>query len=180
MNNICTLTDSYKASHYLQYPPGTTKVYSYLESRGGAWPDVVFFGLQYILQKYLVGENRINPSQVMDAELLYRKHFGRDLFNVEGWQHVCRDHSGRLPVSIKAVPEGTIVGTHNVLMTIENTCPQCFWLTNYLETLLVQVWYPFTVATQSREIKRIILKYLGKNGDKGLINFKLHDFGFRG
>ena len=29
-----------------------------------------------------------------------------------------------------------------------------FWLTNYLETLLVQVWYPMTVATQSRAQKK--------------------------
>jgi nicotinamide phosphoribosyltransferase len=30
------------------------------------------------------------------------------------------------------VPEGTVVPCHNVLMTIENTDPECFWLTNYL------------------------------------------------
>lgn len=181
MNNIALLTDSYKAGgHWQQYPPGTSKVYSYLESRGGRFASTVFFGLQYILDTYLSGEGRINPSQVMDADALYKMHFGQELFNKAGWTHICRDHSGRLPVSIKAVPEGTVVPTHNVLMTIENTCPKCYWLTNYLETLLVQVWYPITVATQSREIKKLILTYLTKNGDPALIDFKLHDFGFRG
>jgi len=68
---------------------------------------------------------------------------------------------------------------------MENTDPKCFWLTNYLETLLVQLWYPTTVCTQSREQKKIIMKYLRSTGtpdviDKGLHLFKLHDFGFRG
>ena len=70
--------------------------------------------------------------------------------------------------------------THNVLMTVENTDPVCFWLTNWLETLLVHAWYPSTVATQSREMKRILLRYLEATGDPGLIDFKLHDFGCRG
>lgn len=66
------------------------------------------------------------------------------------------------------------------MMTIENTDPACFWLTNYLETLLVQVWYGSTVATQSRWMKKTILDYLNESGDPDTVNFKLHDFGFRG
>ena len=65
---------------------------------------------------------------------------------------------------IRAVPEGTAVPAHNVLMTIENTDPACYWLPNYLETLLVQVWYGSTVATQSREMKKLVLKYLRADG----------------
>merc|ERR1712187_566332 len=92
---------------------------------------------------------------------------------------------GKLPVEIKAVPEGTVVPFKNVLFTLENTDDECYWLTNYLETLLVQVWYPTTVCTQSREQKKIITKYLKETGtadviEKGLHLFKLHDFGFRG
>jgi nicotinamide phosphoribosyltransferase len=65
-------------------------------------------------------------------------------------------------------------------MTIENTDPKCFWLTNYLETLLVQVWYGCTVATQSYFIKKMIMEYANKTGNPELVSFKLHDFGFRG
>jgi len=72
-----------------------------------------------------------------------------------------------------------------VLFTLENTDEKCYWLSNYLETLLVQVWYPTTVCSQSRAQKIIIKKYLKDTGsqdviDKGLHLFKLHDFGFRG
>jgi nicotinamide phosphoribosyltransferase len=78
------------------------------------------------------------------------------------------------------VPEGSVVPTSNVLMTIENTDPACYWLTNYLEILLVQVWYPCTVATQSRSMKQTIANYLQRTGDIAGLRFKLHDFGFRG
>lgn len=176
--NPILLTDSYKVSHWKQYPPGTTNVYSYLESRGGKWAETVFFGLQYFLAEYL--SRRVEERHVYEAEGLFKDHFGQPLFNRKGWDHIVKDHRGRLPLKIKSVPEGTVVPTHNVLMTVENTCPQCFWLTNWVETLLVQLWYPITVATQSREIKRIILQYLLKNGTPESVDFKLHDFGFRG
>ena len=55
-NNILLLTDSYKLSHYKQYPSGTSHIYSYFESRGGKFEQVTFFGLQYLLKEYLAGE----------------------------------------------------------------------------------------------------------------------------
>lgn len=177
---IILMTDSYKVTHWKQYPPKTEKVYSYFESRGGLFQDVVFFGLQYFLKKHLVGEVLFS-SDIYQARDLFRLHFGRkDVFNEVGWFRLLEKHGGKLPVVIKAVPEGTVVPAHNVLMTIENTDPEFPWLTNYLETLLVQCWYPCTVATLSREIKKLMMGYAEKTGDPSLVNFKLHDFGFRG
>lgn len=178
--NIITLTDSYKFSHAAQYPKGTNKVYSYFESRVGAkFPETVFFGLQYFLKEYLEGVV-VTKEGIDQAQALVDAHIGPGLFNRAGWEHILEKHGGHLPVRIKAVPEGTVVPTSNVLMTVENTDPACFWLTNYLETLLVQVWYSCTVASQSRMMKRVILNYLEETGDPSLIDFKLHDFGFRG
>lgn len=180
LNNICLLTDSYKVSHYKQYPPGTERVYSYFESRSGSvYPQTVFFGLQYFLKNYLEGQV-VTPEKIDAADELFSLHFGEQVFNRKGWEYILYRHDGMLPIRIKAVPEGTVVGESNVLMTVENTDPNVYWLTNYLETLLVQVWYPSTVATQSRAMKGVILKYLAQTGDPGLIDFKLHDFGFRG
>lgn len=180
LNNICLLTDSYKVTHYKQYPPGTEKVYSYFESReGSVYPQTVFFGLQYFLKEYLEGPV-VTKEKMDEAEELFQDHFGSSQFNRAGWEYILREHGGRLPVVIKAVPEGTVVPESNVLMTIENTDPKVYWLTNYLETLLVQVWYPSTVATQSRAMKQVLLRYLEETGDPSLIPFKLHDFGFRG
>ena len=115
------------------------------------------------------------------AEKLFEQHFPHGhFFNRTGWEHILTAHNGRLPVRIKAVPEGSVIPTGNVLMTIENTDPACFWLTNYLETLLVQVWYPCTVATQSRSMKQTIATFLRESGSPDQLPFKLHDFGFRG
>jgi len=176
--NPLLLTDSYKLTHWKQYPSDTTGVYSYFESRGGAFPETVFFGLHYVLRRHF--ETPITLEMVDGVSQLSRQHFGADYFNDAGWRHVVRDHGGLLPLRIKAVAEGTVVAVRNVLMTVENTCPHCFWIPNYFETVLVHAWYPTTVATQGREIKKIILDYLERTGDPALLPFKLHDFGYRG
>lgn len=179
--NIILLTDSYKLTHAPQYPQGTTKVYSYLESRGGAFDNTVFFGLQYYLEKYLKG--RVLEQWMIDeASEFCHAHFGNDeIFNRVGWQRLLDKHGGILPVSIKAVSEGTVVPVKNVLATVENTDDEFPWLTNVLETLLLKVWYPITVATLSRECKKVINEALKKSADNcGGLPFKLHDFGYRG
>jgi len=139
----------------------------------------MFFGLQYWLKQYLVGQV-VTAEKIDQAERLYNAHFGDRVFYRSGWETILKKYGGRLPVEIKAIPEGSIVGESNVLMTVENTDDHAYWLTNYLETLLVQTWYPSTVATQSRAMKELILHYLVRTGDPSLIDFKLHDFGFRG
>lgn len=180
LDNIVKMTDSYKVSHYKQYPPNTTKVYSYMESRGGKWDETTFFGLQYFLKKYLVGQV-VTKEKIQAAEKFWNLHFGRnDVFRADLWYYILNNYDGYLPVEINAVLEGLTVQTHNVLYTIENTDPKCFWLTNYLETLLQQVWCPLTVCTYSRNMKSLISKYLRRNGDLNGLDFKLHDFGYRG
>jgi nicotinamide phosphoribosyltransferase len=180
MINLILSTDSYKFTHWKQYPPGTETVYSYFESRGGQFPQTVFFGLQYFLKKYLTGPVLVE-SHINEAQVFAKEHFAReDIFNLSGWTYLLREKNGLLPISIKAVPEGRVIPNHNVLMTIENTDPNCFWLTNHLETLLVQIWYGCTVATLSHYIKKLILGYLEETGDPNQIELKLHDFGFRG
>jgi nicotinamide phosphoribosyltransferase len=79
------------------------------------------------------------------------------------------------------VDEGTVVPVSNVLVTIVNTDPQCYWVTSFFETAILRaVWYGTTVCTNSYMSKEIILKYLEETGDPSTINFKLHDFGARG
>ena len=177
--NLILQTDSYKFTHWKQYPPGTEFVYSYLESRGGMFGQTLFFGLQYYLKEYLCG-SVVNEDDIAEAQSFVDRHLGHGLFNASGWRHIVTQHGGRLPVVIKAVEEGSIVDVQNVLMTIENTDPRCWWLPNYLETLLMKVWYPMTVATLSHAIRGVFLAALERSGDPALIDFKLHDFGYRG
>jgi nicotinamide phosphoribosyltransferase len=182
-DNIILMSDSYKVSHFVQYPPGTETIHSYFESRGGKFPEVLFFGLQYILKRYFCGKV-VTSAKIQEAEEYFKLHFGTSHnFNKAGWQYILEKYDGHLPISIKAVAEGSVVPTHNVLLTCENTDPKCYWLTNFLETLLVQVWYPCTVATNSRAQRLLIEKWLRDTGCEDIeasAEFKLHDFGFRG
>ena len=176
--NIILDTDSYKASHFLQYPPKTTRLFSYLESRGGKYPATRFFGLQYILKRYL--STVITADDVEEARALITAH--GEPFPYDGWMRVVNAHGGKLPLEVRAVPEGTLVPTHNVLMTVTNTDPELPWLVGWFETMLMRVWYPTTVATQSYALKQIIREALERTSDhaEAELPFKLHDFGSRG
>jgi len=176
--NMILNTDSYKVSHFAQYPEGTTNVFSYIESRGGEYDHTLFFGLQAFIKEYLL--KPITYEDIAEAKEVYALHGVP--FNEAGWKHILLQHNGFLPIKIKAVREGTIVPTHNVLVTVENTDPEVPWLTSYVETALLRaVWYPTTVATISHSIRQIIKERLDTSANNldGL-DFKLHDFGARG
>lgn len=178
MTNLILNTDSYKASHWVQYPKGTEKVYAYVESRGGKFDKSVFFGLQMWLKKYLT--KPITVDDVIEAQEFWAAH--GEPFNADGWLHIINQHGGYMPVTIRAVPEGAVVGEHNVLATIENTDPKAWWLPSYLETQMLRaLWYPTTVATVSWHCKQIIANAIAKSSDDASqLPFKLHDFGARG
>ena len=130
--NLLLKTDSYKASHYLQYPPGTEKLFAYLESRGGAHSETRFFGLQAIIKEHL--QTPITREDIDEAEEVLTAH-GLP-FPREGWLRILSEHGGFLPLEIRAVPEGTMVPTGNVLMTVESTDPELPWLVGWLAHLV--------------------------------------------
>lgn len=176
--NAILNTDSYKCSQWVQYPDGTEYVYSYIESRGGAWDKTVYFGLQSFLRDYL--SRPITQADIDEAELIITAH--GEPFNRKGWQYILDNLNGYLPLEIRAVDEGTIVPVGNVLVSVINTDPECFWLTSYIETALLRaVWYGTTVATNSFESKKLIFQALKDTSDSTAgLAFKLHDFGARG
>ncbi len=173
-------TDSYKASHFLQYPPNTTRAFFYLESRGSErdYTETVFFGLQYILKRYFV--EKFTQEMVEEAKEVIEAH-GLP-FNYDGWTNLIKKHGSKLPLRIRAVAEGSVVPTHNVLMTVETTDDEFAWLGSWFETQLMRIWYPITVSTQSFYIKRDVYRFLRKTADDAdaEIDFKVHDFGSRG
>jgi nicotinamide phosphoribosyltransferase len=170
--------DSYKASHFLQYPPGTQRVFSYLESRpGGMFDRTVVFGLKYILEKLAVP---ITQLEVEEAKRFFEAH--GEPFPYEGWTKIAQELGGKLPLKIRALPEGEVVPVGIPLLTVENTDYRFPWLTNWIETRLMRVWYPITVATISWHAKKVILDSLMRTADDpwSELVFKLHDFGARG
>lgn len=207
--NLILDTDSYKPSHYLQYPPNTSNVFSYIEARGSC--DKPSNKTINSLKKYLspellkmfIAENTTQPfshtvmfglqyiirqylsipitMEMVDyAEIQWTAH--GEPFNREGWEYIVKKKNGRLPLRIRAAKEGSVIPLKNALVTVEATDPKCFWLTSYIEPALLRMWYPTTVATLSWTIKQILLGYLRKSSDApdAGIGFKLHDFGSRG
>ncbi|MFZ5636245.1 MAG: nicotinate phosphoribosyltransferase [Pseudomonadota bacterium] len=178
LDNLLLNTDSYKASHWLQYPPDTDATFFYVESRGGVHDRTVFFGLQAILKEYL--SKPIAHADIDEARDVFAAH--GEPFNEAGWRDIVDRLDGHLPIRIRAVPEGSVVPTHHALMTIESTDPAAFWVPSYLETMLLRIWYPITVATISWHAKQTIRQFLERTSDDpaAQLPFKLHDFGARG
>lgn len=177
LDNPILNTDSYKASHYLQYPPGTSAMFSYIESRGGRYDRTLFFGLQMLLKEYL--SRPVTGAMIDEAKAFFAAH--GEPFNEAGWRYIVREYDGYLPLRIRAVPEGSVVPTHNALVTVECDDPEVFWLASYVETQLLRVWYPITVATQSWHLRQVVRRYLAlTSDDPAQLPFKVHDFGARG
>jgi len=176
-HNLILKTDSYKLSMPVQYPEGTEVVHSYIESRGGKYDKLIFAGLQPLLREYL--SLQVTKEMIDEAEVIVKAH--GEPFYRENWEYIVKTHNGYLPLRIRAVAEGTVVKPHQVLLTIENTDPKCFWLTTHVETMLLRaIWYMTTVATNSWTSKQLIREYLEETGDPSGLSFKLHDFGARG
>ena len=182
--NLLLNTDSYKPSHFLQYPKGTEYISSYGESRGcdmEGWVETTAFGMQMFLKDYMI--DPIEQWMIDEADEVLAAHGVP--FNREGWQHILNAHDGYMPLQIQAVPEGLTLKQSNVLFQVMNTDPKVPWLTSYIETAILRaVWFPTTVATLDLYKKRIIRKYLEMTSDSKTIDtdilFKLHDFGARG
>jgi nicotinamide phosphoribosyltransferase len=177
LNSVIIDTDAYKVSMFLQYPPDTEYVSSYLEARKNPWKTVTWYGLQHILKELTV---LVTPADVEFAKLYWEAQ--GEPFNYEGWMIIATELGGKLPLRIQAAPEGAVMKSNNVMVQIVNTDPRFFWLTTWVETPIMRVWYPTTVASLSAAIKADIYAALVESADAPdeEILYKLHDFGSRG
>lgn len=183
------LADFYKISHREQYPDGTETIFSTWTprcSRKDGITEVVTFGFQAFIKEYLIDYFNDNffsktKQEVMDEYTRVIKYtLGKEVVDTK---HIEDLHDlGYLPIKIKAVDEGTLVPIRVPMMTIENTNPKFFWITNFLETLMsCQLWQPTTSATIAYQYRKILDKYASEtNGDLSGVQFQGHDFSMRG
>lgn len=195
MNEAILLTDGYKIHHRLMYPKGTEFVYSNWTSRSNdyypeAYEGAVVFGIQYMIKRFFIEEFNKNffsrPKDEVVAQFARRiKTFmGEETFKQIGTKHI-EDlwDLQYLPIRIKALPEGTICPLRCPAMTVVNTLPEFFWLTNYFETLISNtLWMPMTSATTARLYKKELVRHAKKTGyaDDPTLGFSCHDFSMRG
>lgn len=192
MKEIIVTCDGYKLSHHFQYPKGTEMVYSNWTPRSCKYfPEAsegsVVFGIQYLVKEYLIKQFNENFFNLPKAQAIMEFHDRVD--NFVGISNVGIGHIealydlGYLPIEIKALPEGSICPIRVPMMTIKNTLPEFFWLTNYLETLISSVlWMPCTSATSARLYKKELKHHAIKTGFPEDVNigFSCHDFSMRG
>lgn len=187
--NPLLLTDGYKVDHRRQYPDGTTLVYSNWtprKSRIENVEEVVFFGLQYFIKKYIIHDFEEYFFKQPKEEVI--KKYSRRINNYLGENQVGTKHIedlhdlGYIPMVFKALPEGSSVPIRVPMFTMFNTKPEFFWLTNYFETLLSAViWMPCTSATIAKQYRKILDKYASETSSvPEFVDWQAHDFSMRG
>lgn len=176
------LTDYYKTEHFRMYVPGTTKIYSNLtprKSRMKGVDSIVVFGIQHFIKKYLIGKFKTEffDKKWEDVEAEYKYAINTPTEHIKALHDL-----GYLPLKIKALPEGSRCPIRVACMTITNTHPDFYWLTNYLETLIsCQLWQPMTSATIAAEYWKILAKYAKETtGSTDFVQWQAHDFSMRG
>lgn len=186
---MVALCDAYKISHRKQYPVGTEKVYSTWTPRASrieGIDHVVVAGWQRFLQKYLIEKfnneffNRPLNNIVNEYREFMAGFFGDQ--NAET-DHIEYLHGlGYLPLEIWALPEGSVVPLRVPMLTITNTDPKCFWLTNFIETLMsCELWQSSTSATLAHEYRKVLDFYAEKTSDNTwFVDWQGHDFSMRG
>jgi nicotinamide phosphoribosyltransferase len=186
--NSLLISDAYKQSHRIQYPEGTTLVYSnwtprsdrHSVTKGG----VVVFGIQAFLKKITKEFNDNFFSMPHDIVVDSYKQGYLEYFGTEtDAQHVKDLHDlGYLPICVKALPEGSICPIGVPMLTIWNSIPKFFWITNFLETIMsTELWLPMTSATIAKEYNNILMGWATWTCDNyDHIPFQAHDFSMRG
>ncbi len=174
--------DSYKFAHPFAY---STKdkicgMFSYGEARVSSDTPIVPFGLKLFINRYLT--QQITMADVDAAEAFSVAHFGAKLFARPTWERIVRECNGYLPVIIRAVPEGTVIGGGMPIYSVTAFGEDRFWLSSAIETMLQRaVWYPTSVASNDYSIMRAFKQFYEDTGaDMSMLPFALHDFGGRG
>lgn len=188
--NPLLLTDGYKTGHHLQYPKNTTLVYSNFTPRSNRYAPtgcdhVVSFGQQMVMkqiheafQNEFFSKSKQEVCGEMKRELSIYLGTDYDVSHFEALHDL-----GYLPIRVKAIKEGTLVPMKVPVLTIYNTHPDFYWITNYLETIISNLlWKPMTSATIAHEYRKVLTKWQQKtDAEKDwFIDWQGHDFSMRG
>jgi nicotinamide phosphoribosyltransferase len=188
--NPLLLTDGYKTGHHQQYPKGTTLVYSNFTPRSNKYApkgcnEVVVFGTQMVMQQLheaflndFFSRRKEDVCGEMKRELSMYLGTDYDVSHFEALHDL-----GYLPICVKSLPEGTKVPMKVPVLTIYNTHPDFYWVTNYLETILSNLlWKPMTSATIAHQYRKVLTKWMEKTDAERawFIDWQGHDFSMRG
>lgn len=189
--NSLMLTDGYKTSHHLCYPPGTSLIYSNFTGRSSRYAPsqceetMVVFGTQLMLRQ-LHELFQINffdrPKEEVCGEMKREMELYLNApYDVSHFEEL--HDLGHLPIRVKSIDEGTLCPVKIPMLSICNTKRRFFWVTNYLETIISNLlWKPMVSASIARAYRRIFDYYQQKTdkNNSWITDFQGHDFSMRG
>lgn len=188
--NPLFLTDGYKTGHHQQYPKGTTFVYSNFTPRSNKYApkgcdQLVSFGQQMVIKqiheafdKDFFSKPKDEVCGEMKRELSLYLNTDYDVSHFEALHDL-----GYLPIVVKTIEEGSLVPIKVPVLTIYNTHPDFYWITNYLETIISNLlWKPMTSATIAHQYRKVLTSWQEKTDAERawFIDWQGHDFSMRG
>ena len=196
MINQAHVVDGYKLGHIDQYVDKTELVYSNMTPRSdklarvlGKYHDgtMVFFGALKALKVMNQQWKDTFFSQTKEEVI---KQYTRRIKNYVGSDYgdnqvaaLGKLHDlGYLPLEVKTLPEGSFVNMGVPTITIKNTDPDFYWLTNYCETYLsCSVWHMCNAASLSREYFKTSKRFADVTGAPDIwLGIANHCFAARG
>jgi nicotinamide phosphoribosyltransferase len=189
MSNPMLIEDFYKLTHPAQFPQNTEYVYSNTTARSSRIEginEIVVFGIQYLIEKYFIknwNENffaKPKDEVIKKFKRIVDNTLGKDSVDIKIFEDL--HDLGYLPVKVKCLPEGTMCPIQVPFMTIINTDPRFYWITNFLETLTQTViWQAITSATIASQYKKLLKDFAEKTSDNPeFVQWQGHDFSCRG
>lgn len=196
--------DSYKYNHINMYPKGITEVYSNFTPRSVKHlnippqyktNEIVWFGGQAVIKDMvdLWNENFFSLSNKMPNSMSFSDldKFIGDFYRIivpfagkdyKLSQFYALHKLGYLPLEIKTLDEGSIVPVGVPVLTVRNTLPEFYWLTNFIESYLsAELWKMSTSATIANYYRKIGNFWYEKTGaNEDFLDFAFHDFSYRG
>src|ERR1700677_1974200 len=191
LDDLCmmVLCDFYKIAHRPMYPKGTQLVSSTWTPRASrvkGIDHVVWVGGQVFFKEFFIDLfdkhffKRPKGKVVAQYTRIIKFTLGDqnpDTSHIEALHDL-----GYMPLSASSLPEGTLVPLRVPMMTIHNTKPEFFWLTNFVESLASsELWQISTSATISLNYRRLMDIFAMETvGNTDFVQFQGHDFSFRG
>lgn len=184
------IADCYKYTHAAMYPKGVEEVYSVLYCRypgldlSALNGHIVAFGMRQAIVKLerlyeeFVRTDKAELKKALD--FLYRDFMKLDSTQksydvlIQKWL----DLPPTMPISFKALPEGTFIRQNTPIITIECSQSEHCWFVNFIETYLnSELWKACFVATKAALFKRIEYDCAHEYIDE---SYNFHDFSQRG
>lgn len=186
------LYDGYKLSHKGFMQPKTTSMCANLTARNGermTWmadKKAVFFSLQAFIKGVLIREfnetffNLPKASAIGRLNRTVTRYLGPGKVSMKHFEEL--HDLGFLPLSIRALPEGSRVPLGVPMITWRETDPRFAWLVTLIETVLsCEVWGPIQSATTAAQFLALCNRFADETcGNRNHVPFQCHDFSFRG